>query len=223
MLKGLKYMAITSNVSFCASPSKSFDVFSQQVLKNIKRGENANLKEFTSRLTSFSDTFEVDKSGMNKKSKKFAETLVGLNKDNLASIVYSFLIKVNRGNIDLIEEFATNALKIAKRLKDPLHIMARANDLREAYKIVPPKNEKFMSVLYDEKHALKDIISNYEKVQKQNKNLKPKENYQILLAEVKCDIAKRQSDKNLAKQELLEAKELYETLGLKEKAQSITL
>ena len=212
-----------STVSFCANPNKSFDIFSQQVLKNIKKGEKSNLKEFTNRLTSFTDTFETNKDIMNKKSKKFAETLVGLNKDNLASIVYSFLIKVNRGNVDIIEEFATNALKIAKRLKDSVHIMARSNDLREAYKIIPPKNEKFMSVLYDEKHALKDIINNYDKLQKQSKNLKPKENYQALLAEVKCDIAKCHKDQNLAKQEFAEAKELYEMLGLQEKANSIIL
>ena len=66
--------------------------------------------------------------------------------------------------IKLIEEFATNALKIAKRLNDPVGIMARANDLREVYKVFPPKNDKFMSILYDEKHALNKISNSKNNV-----------------------------------------------------------
>lgn len=216
-------MSTINYIAFTANPNKSFDTFSQQVLKNSRKGQAPMLKDFTKSLSSFSDSFNTNKDAMNKKSKKFAEMLVGQNNDNLASIVYSFLIKLNQGNAALIEEFATNALKIAKRLKDSLHIMARANDLREIYKITSPKSDKFINVLFDEKRALKDIINNYEKLQKQNKNLKPKENYQILLADVKLDIGKYHPDKNIAKQELADAKNSYDLLGLKDKANSINI
>lgn len=211
-------MTTISPINFKANPEKSFEVFSQQVLKSAKRGQKTNLKDFTKRLTSFTDTFESNKDVMNKKTKKFAETLVSLNNDSLASVVYSFLIKLNHGNLAVVEEFATNALKIAKRLKDPVHVMARANDLREVYKIVPPKGDKFINVLYDEKQALKDIIKNYDSIQAKSKKLKPKENYKTLLAEVQFDIGLRHKDKNVAQKELLEAKGLYLELGLEDKA-----
>lgn len=214
---------MTTKITFMANPNKTFDVFSQRVLKNIKRGQRLNLQDFTKELTSFEDCFEANKNILNKKSKNLAETLVSLNKDSMASIVYNFLIKVNNGNIKLIEEFATNALKIAKRLNDPVGIMARANDLREVYKVFPPKNDKFMSILYDEKHALNKIINNFDNLQKQNKNLKPKESYQALLADVKFDIGTRHNDKNIAKQELSEAKTIYIKLGLDEKASKCKL
>lgn len=214
---------MTTKITFMANPNKTFDVFSQRVLKNIKRGQKLNLQDFTKELTTFEDCFEANENILNKKSKNLAETLVSLNKDSMASIVYNFLIKVNNGNIKLIEEFATNALKIAKRLNDPVGIMARANDLREVYKVFPPKNDKFMSILYDEKHALNKIINNFDNLQKQNKNLKPKESYQALLADVKFDIGTRHNDKNIAKQELSEAKTIYIKLDLDEKASKCKL
>ena len=216
-------MTLTVNqISFGAKPTnKSFDVFSQQVIKRVRRGQDVKINDFTKELTSFEDCFEANKNVLNKKSKQLAETLVASNKDNMASIVYSFLIKNNEGNIKLVEEFATSGLKIAKRMNNPVQIMARANDLREVYKIFPPKNEKFINVLYDEKHALNKIINNYDGLAKQNKGLKTKEEYQILLADVKYDIGLRHTDKNLAQQELIEAKKMYETLGLPDKAKLI--
>lgn len=214
-------MSTITPVNFTANPNKSFDTFSQQVLKGAKKGQKSNLKEFTHNLTSFTDSFEANKDVMNKKSKKFAEALVGLNKDNMASVVYSFLIKLNRGNLNMIEEFATNALKIAKRLKDPVHIMARANDLREVYKITPPKDNRFITILFEEKRALKDIVKNYDNIKSSNKSLKSKDNYKTLLADVQYDIGIRHQDKNIANQELSEAKALYEELGLTDKAELI--
>lgn len=214
-------MTSITPVNFTGNPNKSFEVFSQQVLKGAKKGQKTNLKDFTHNLTSFTDSFEANKDVMNKKSKKFAEALVGLNKDNMASIVYSFLIKLNRGNLKMVEEFATNALKIAKRLKDPVHIMARANDLREVYKITPPKDDRFMTVLFEEKRALKDIVKNYDSLQAKNKNLKPKDNYRTLLADVQYDIGIRHKDKNVSNQELTEARAMYKELGLTEKAELI--
>lgn len=216
-------MTITvDSISFGAKPTnKSFDVFSQQVVKRVRRGQDVKINEFTKELTSFEDCFEANKDVLNKKSRQLAETLVASNKDGLASVVYGFLIKNNSGNIKAVEEFATSALKIAKRMNNPVQIMARANDLREVYKIFPPKNEKFISVLYDEKHALNKIINNYDGLTKQNKGLKTKEEYQILLADVKYDIGIRHTDKNLAQQELAEAKKMYQELGLNDKAERI--
>ena len=216
-------MTLTVNqISFGAKPTnKSFDVFSQQVIKRVRRGQDVKVNDFTKELTSFEDCFEANKVVLNKKSKQLAQTLVASNKDSLAGVVYEFLIKNNEGNIRLVEEFATSALKIAKRMNNPVQIMTRANDLREVYKIFPPKNERFISVLYDEKHALNKIINNYDSLTKQNKGLKTKKEYQILLADVKYDIGMRHTDKNLAQQELVEAKKMYEELGQVDKANKI--
>lgn len=214
-------MVTVNAITFEGNPKKSFDVFSQQVVKKTRRGQNTPLETFTKELSSFEDCFEGNKDVLNKKSKQLAETLVSLNKDNMAGAVYGFLIKVNSGNVKLVDEFATNALKIAKRLNDPVAVSARANDLRQVYKVFPPKSEKFVSVLYDEKHALNKIINNYDGLSKRNKGLKPKEEYQVLLADVKYDIGMRHHDKNLAKQELAEAKQMYTELGLSEKAERI--
>ena len=216
-------MTTINSISFTGKPIKSFEAFSEQFIKKIKRGQNSSSSEFTKSLSSFSDCFETNRDAMNKKSKKFAEALVGLKKDNLAGIVYSFLIKINHGNSRLVEDFATNALKIAIRTKDSFHIMARANDLREIYQVVPPETERFIKILYDEKHALNDIIKNYDKFQNEYKNLKPKENYQILLADVNFDIGKRHKDKNISKEAFLDAKSIYESFGLDEKAKRVEM
>lgn len=207
---------IMNSVSFGSNPKK-FDVFSQRIIKGVQRGQQVKLQDFTKELDSFDDCFEANKEILNKKSRALAEMLVSSNKDNLAGAVYGFLIKHNEGNVKLVESFSTNALKIAKRLNDPVQIVARADDLRGVYKVFPPENEKFIGVLYDEKRALNKIVTNYDVVKKANKNIASKEDYQLLLADVKVDIGTRHKDVKLAKQELVEARDIYAQHGLIEK------
>ena len=164
---------------------------------------------------------------MNKKAKKLAETLVAKNDNNMAGIIYSFLIKFNQGNTKLVEEFATSALAIAKRLNDPMHVMARCNDLKEIYKIFPPKDDKLLKVLYEEKRALNKIITDYDNVKTKyntiNRQMKPVSNYRILLADIKFEIGKQltNKDEKLAIQEIAEARAIYEEYKLTNRLASL--
>lgn len=205
-----------------SNPEKSFDIFTQKIMKFNQQGKKVDLSGFSNELYQLGDSFEAknQKELMNKKARKLAETLVAKNDNNMAGIIYSFLIKFNQDNPRLVEEFATSALAIAKRLNDPIHVMARCYDLKEIYKIFPPKDDKLVKVLFEEKRALNKIVSDYNSVKSRYKTvqreMKPIENYKILLADTKFEIAKEliNSDTKLAQQELAEAKVLYEELGL---------
>lgn len=208
-----------------ANPEKSFEIFTQKVLKIKEQGRKLDLSGFSNELYTLGDSFEAknQKELMNKKAKKLAETLVAKNDSNMAGIIYSFLIKFNKGNFKLVEEYATSALAIAKRLNDPIHVMARCYDLKEIYKIFPPKDDKLIKVLFEEKKALNKIVSDYDSVKSRYKTvqreMKPVENYKILLANTKLEIAKEliNSDPKSAQQELTEAKVIYEEIGLTNK------
>lgn len=192
-------------------PQVSFDIFAQKITKSIKKRENIDLSAFSRELNVFGDIFEKqdNKPIMNKLSKKFAERLVGLGENNLAGIIYSFLIKFNHGNTEFVKEIATNALAIAKRLKDPIHTMARTRDLTNIYRITENGSSKHINALYNEKRALMDVINNYDNISKKHKTikteLKPKENYEKVLCSVLAEIAKFKQKDN-PKQALEELK-----------------
>ena len=122
------------------NPEEIFKTFRHNVAQDIKRNNEINYKAFSCRLNDISDTFEMQnkRKDLNRVAMRFAEMLVGLGNNNLAGIVYSFLIKLNQENAKLVEELATKALAIAKRQHDPIHTMARANDLKRIYKITEP-------------------------------------------------------------------------------------
>ena len=216
----MKIMFSKNNIS--KDINKSLSSFSDRTVKALKRNFKINTSDFSEELTVLGINFEKQnqKPVLNKAAKKLAETIVSLGDNNLAGIVYSFLIKFNEGNAKLVEELATNALAIAKRQHDPVHIMARANDLKEIYNVVSPKSDKLLDVLYTEKRALKDIVTNYDNVQKRHntitKKMKPVGVYEVKLASVKYDIGKLLVDKdpNLAKSELQESMAIYEKYGV---------
>ena len=202
--------------------NKSLSLFSDKTIKAVRKKSVIDISKFSEELTVLGINFEKQnkKPVLNKAGQKLAETIVSLGDNNLAGIVYSFLIKFNEGNSKIIEELATNALAIAKRQHDPVHIVARANDLKEIYKVVSPKSDKLLDVLYTEKRALKDIVTNYDNVKKRHntvsKKMKPVEVYEVKLASVKYDIGKLLVDKdtNLAKSELKESMAIYEKYGV---------
>ena len=194
----------------------AFDVFEKEVTKIVSNKGDVDANSFSGGLKCFlskyTDSNEINK--MNKNFVKFAENLVSLGKDSLAGIIYSFLIKANINNPELVERFAINGLAIAKRFNDPVHIMARCENLRRIYSVSEPQSEKMLKVLYEEKRALNDISKNYQKVQNRfqtvTSEMKPLENYQIMLSAIKVQIAKiiKKSKPNEAIRELKEAKEL---------------
>ena len=210
------------NKTFGTAAPKKFDTFSTNVINSVKRNKKIDLYRIPKQLQEIGDEYIAieQKEIMNKLSRRLAETLVNLNQGQLAGIIYSFLIKFNKSNNTAKEEFATNALIIAKRLHDPIHIMARANDLKEIYKYTKPNSDLHLRVLYDEKRALNDIINNYEGATKryntQTTTMKPRENYIEKLAAIKLEIGEvlyEREDFNGAKIELQEALRIYKEIG----------
>lgn len=197
-------------------PQVSFDIFAQKITKSVKKKEEIDLSAFSNELNVLGDVFEKqnNKYVMNKSSKKLAESLVGLGENNLAGIIYSFLIKFNQGNTELVKDLATNALAIAKRFKDPIHTMARARDLANIYKYTENGSSNHIKALYEEKRALQDIVNNYNTINKRHKTvkteIKPRENYDKLLCSVLIEIAQTtyKSNPKQALEELNLAKQI---------------
>lgn len=204
-----------------SNPSKTFDLFEKQVTQIVSKKEKIEPSSFFGELNvlfnKFLESNQVDK--INKNGIKFAEKLVGLGDGRLAAIIYSLLIKANEGNPELVERFATNGLAIAKRFNDPVHIMARCEDLRKIYNVTCPQSEKMLKVLYDEKRALNSITKNYESAKNRfqtiSKEMKPVENYQIMQGAIQIQIAKIliNTNKNAAIIELNSAYDLLKTIG----------
>lgn len=203
------------------NPDKSFDIFERQVTQIVSKKEKVEPSSFFGELNAlfnkFLETNQIDK--INKNGTKFAEKLVGLGDGRLAAIIYSLLIKANEGNQELVERFAINGLAIAKRFNDPVHIMARCENLRKIYNVTSPQSEKMLKILYEEKRALNSITKNYESAKNRfqtiSKEMKPVENYQIMQGAIQIQIAKilRNTNKNAAIIELNSAYDLLKSVG----------
>ncbi len=200
--------------SIITTPQKTFDNFSQKITGRIKYNLPIENNEFNGELLDIGRVFEEQniRPELNKKAQKLAETLVNMGKQNLAGIVYSFLIKINQGNTALIETFAQNGLKIARRLNDDIHIMSRTDDLREVYKRTQFGSDKHLKVLYETKRMLKNIIKNHDTADKKyntiSRKIKPREAYEYKLSSILIEIAGalQRKDPKLALEELTAAK-----------------
>lgn len=202
-------------------PKKAFLTLEENITQKLKRKDKIDAKNFSYQLHDIGDAFvtrnEIE--SLNKHGRRFAETLVSLGDCNLAGIVYSLIIRLNPKHTTVVEQVATNALAIAKRFNDPVHIMARANDLKEIYKISQHGSKKHLQILQTEKRALTDICTNYEGVQKRYRSLKremrPVESYELKLAAIKFEIAEilQKTNKNAAIEELNSAAQILENHG----------
>lgn len=199
-------------------PKQALLKLEEKVTQSLLKKETINIKAFSSELHDIGDAFvnrnEIE--CLNKHGKRLAETLVKLGDNNLAGIIYSLMIRLNPKHTTVVEQVATNALAIAKRLNDPIHIMARANDLKEIYRISQPGSAKHLKSLQTEKRALNDICNNYQNVQKRyrtlSRKMRPVEAYELKLAAIRYEIAKilAKENKTAAIEELLAAKEILE-------------
>lgn len=204
-----------------SNPQKAFNKFANKITQGTKNKIQISPKEVSTEIYRYNNIFAKKNmtSLFTNLAMQLAQTLVSLGDNNLAGTIYSFLIKTNGGNAKLAEQIATNALAIAKRQHDPIHIMARANDLNNIFKVTAPQSKRRLTILYDEKRALNDICTNYEKVSKRYKTLtrrmKPVEVYEIMLASIKIQIAEfvASTDKYLAKEEALGAKKILDKYG----------
>lgn len=205
-----------ANTPRVIQPKKAFLSLETNITKKLSKNERIDIKSFSNELHEIGNVF-VSRSELeclNKHGKRFAETLVNLGENNLAGIIYSLLIRLNPKHSTIVEQIATNALAIAKRFNDPVHIMARANDLKEIYKISQPGSRKHLQILQTEKKALNEICNNYEGVQKRYKSLRremrPVSSYELKLAAIKFEIAEILQKENTT----AAIKELEETLEI---------
>ncbi len=202
-------------------PKQALLALERETTERLQTNRSVDIKAFSRELHDIGEAFvyrsEVE--CLNKHGKRFAEMLVALGDSNLAGIVYSLIIRLNPKQVTIVDQVATKALAIAKRFHDPVHIMARANDLKEIYKISKPGGEDHLRRLQTEKRALNDICTNYEGVKKRYKSLrhemKPVGSYELKLAAIRFEIAEilKNTNKNEAIKELLEAQKLLEKHG----------
>ncbi|MCM1338566.1 MAG: hypothetical protein NC191_02715 [Muribaculaceae bacterium] len=211
------------------NPEQIFRTFRTGVSNTVQNNRPINYKAFSCELNDICEVFEKEhrQKELNRVAMRFAESLVGLGNQSLAGIVYSVLIKLNQNNPEIVEQLAIKALAIAKRQHDPIHTMARANDLKRIYKVAAPGSEKHLKALYTAKRALVDICSNYEKVklryQSVSTKMKPLEKYEIMLASIRVEISKAIKSKTpqLAESELTSARETFLKLNHGDRVEEI--
>jgi len=203
------------------NPIKAYDKLRSKTNSRINRSVEINPIKFSKKVHSIGDVFIATKQriALNNRYSEFAEFLVSKGLNSLAGIIYSFLIKINKGNNpELVESFCIKALAIAKRLHDPVHVMARAKDLKDIYKASEYGSERHFSMLKLMKKSLNAICKDYDKVQLRfctiKKEMKPVEHYKLLLAETKFEIAELLKTKNPteAAKEIKEANEIINKL-----------
>ena len=140
-----------------------------------------------------------------------AEKMRSAKQDNIAAIIYSFLIKFNADNPKLLKEFASKALDIAKEQKDSVHVAARAGEICQVYKTYDIHGASYLSCLHLRKKALNDVYTNYDtagaRYRTISRQINEKDIYLELLIKTKYDIANELivTNKQAAKNELLSA------------------
>ena len=210
---------ITYNPKFIhKNPVKAYGEFRQKVVTNVTNQQPINCDTFYAEFKAFTGAFEQNKKTqeLNIISRSLIEFLVNKKQDNLAGIAYSVLIKMNEKNPKAVEELALKALAIATRFNDPVHKMARANDLANIYSKSERGSERHVKYLRIANRALMDICKNYERSLKQrfksiSRKLAPLEKYELLLCNTKLKIAKYTAENEIsnARYELEEAKKLF--------------
>ena len=200
---------------------KAFKLLAKNVQHSLQQGKRVDSKSFYASLMGLGDRFELQghRHIMNFKSANFAQDLVGKKEYNLASIIYGILIKNNAHNPVLLEDFARKALAAAKKAKDSIHSMARADDLNRLYRQTEYGSDKHFRALVEEKKALCKIVSNYDGAVKNYLTISrkplPREHYEFMLCGIKIEIAKIKMDSNplLAIKELEGAQKIMRKYG----------
>lgn len=140
-------------------------------------------------------------------------------KFDFAGIIYSALCKLTQYFPEQLEMFARKGFLSAKANKDPIHMMARLNDLRKIYFRNPDKLYEYIQVLYKQEKCLKELTQNYEKAvssyQSVNRIPAPREDYEVMLAHVQTEIGKitKRKHPHDAKAKLISAREIFKNKG----------
>lgn len=140
-----------------------------------------------------------------------ADKMIDTKQNDLAGIIYSFLIKFNKDNMIVLKQLIPKALEVAKMQKDSIHVAARAGELCQIYKTYDIHGANYLACLNLRKKALTDICSNYDTVGERFRTISRQKNdkdtYLELLIKTKYDIANEiiVTDKQNARNELLSA------------------
>ncbi len=152
------------------------------------------------------------------KLSELAKKFLDMGKLDFAGIICSMISKFRQLPFEIREKYVLQAIDVAERQDDKIHVVARLEDLHREY-AERDDVSKLLKILTKEENALKDIIEDFDGARKkfrtliyQNDNV---ENYEDLLATIQVDIAKivmRRKPKK-ASQKLNSAKEIFKKLG----------
>ena len=160
---------------------------------------------------------------------ELAAKLVEQKNNDFAGIIMSALCKLTEFMPNQLEKFALKGYAIAKVNGDPVHMMARLNDLRKVYYRRPEKLYQYIQVLYKQEKCLKELTNHYETLSETHKTvtrrLAPKKDYEQMLAHVQTEIGKLTKKKHPydAKRKLLSAREVFEARGNRQNVEYIDM
>lgn len=140
----------------------------------------------------------------------FALSMEDANLLDIAGMVFSKLAKFPTTD-EMKEQFLRGGLRVARKQRDPIHILARIVDLKKLYEKNGDKHSRF-KMLFSEEKVLSDIVENFEKAQGRYRTVSKEssalDKYRLQLARVKVDIAKKLRP-NEAYDRLLEARTIF--------------
>ncbi len=150
---------------------------------------------------------------------RFADKLIEYENNDFAGIIMSALCKLTQFFPEKQEPFAIKGYEIAKANGDPIHMMARLNDLRKIYYRRPEKLYQYIQVLYKQEKCLKELTRNYDNAvnsyQSVTRQAAKQRDYEQMLAHVQTEIGKitKRKHPHDAKSKLLSAREIFEQRG----------
>ncbi len=198
--------------------SPVFDNFSKFIAENA---DNITPTQFSKEVTNIqkSSIRELGRDEFCAQANIIAKDLVGKDKLDFASIIYSTLCKITEFFPEQLETFAKEGYKIAEAKGDLVHMMARLNNLRKVYYRRPDKVFQYIQVLKKQESCLLKIIQNYDRVRTSGnyiiKSPAKKEQYEQMLGFVQTELAKLTKRKHpeQALQRLYSAKQIFEQSG----------
>lgn len=164
-----------------------------------------------------------------RESDTFAETLLQDQQNDFAGIIMSYLCKINEFIPERLECYAQKGLEIAKKNDDPIHIMARLNDLRKVYYRRYDKLRNYISVIKSQEKVLEELIVEYDMISQRHhtvsRKIAPKKDYELMLAHVRTEIGKltKKYQPVEAKEKLIAAQATFKERGYNKNVEYINL
>lgn len=190
---------------------KKFAAFAQSTMARRRPDRNYVISQLQHYQTQY------NKNGLFKdfllRLEAFALGMEDSNLLDIAGMVFSKLAKFPTTD-EMKEQFLRGGLRIARKQRDPIHILARIVDLKKLYESNGNNNQRF-KMLFQEEKALTNIVENFEKAQGSYRTVAKGtasiDKYRLQLARTKVDIAKKLRPCD-AYARLIEAKAIFADL-----------